>query len=100
MAKRKFALTDRDQECTDHHWSYTGTIPNTGPQKCTLCGTQREGRYEIKCNECKAAVGRTDSVQRSAEGGMCDECKLVFSTHLRAAVDSLDPVLRDILAGR
>ncbi len=61
--------------------------------------TYPTGRYEIKCDECRAVIGRTNSVGRSAEGGMCDQCKTAFRTHLRAAVDDLDPVLRDILGG-
>lgn len=58
------------------------------------------GRYEIKCDECRALIGRTDSVQRSAEGGLCSQCRASFNEHLRDAVRNLDPVLRDILAGR
>lgn len=27
----------------EHHWAYTGVIPCTGPQRCTLCGEERHG---------------------------------------------------------
>lgn len=36
--------------------------------------TTSEGRYEIKCDDCKTIIGRTDNVGRSAQGGRCDEC--------------------------
>jgi hypothetical protein len=32
-------------------------------------------KYEIKCDDCKTTIGRTDSVARSAQGGKCDDCK-------------------------
>ena len=31
--------------------------------------------YEIKCDECRAEIGRTDSVRTSAEGGLCAPCR-------------------------
>lgn len=43
MAKRIFAMFDRDEEC-EHGlgFPYTGRIPCTGPRKCPLCGLTPE----------------------------------------------------------
>jgi hypothetical protein len=42
--KKRMALVDsiRDQDCTDHHWSWAGTVPRTGPEKCSMCGYRKE----------------------------------------------------------
>jgi predicted SprT family Zn-dependent metalloprotease len=37
--------------------------------------TDTTGKYEIKCDDCKVTIGRTDSVGRSAQGGRCAACK-------------------------
>lgn len=34
--------------------------------------------YEIKCDECKIEIGRTDSVRTSAEGGLCAPCRMAL----------------------
>lgn len=31
--------------------------------------------YEIKCDDCKKVIGRTDSLHESACGGRCFECR-------------------------
>lgn len=31
-------------------------------------------RYVIKCDECKRTIGTTDSLRKSAAGGVCPEC--------------------------
>ena len=31
-------------------------------------------QYEIKCDECKATIGETDSLSESAAGGRCTDC--------------------------
>lgn len=36
-------------------------------------------RYQIKCDECKTAIGETDSLAESAAGGKCDRCRTPFS---------------------
>lgn len=33
------------------------------------------GAYSIKCDGCRAELGRTDSVRESAAGGRCDDCR-------------------------
>jgi len=33
------------------------------------------GRYEIKCDDCKGTIDRTDNVQESFAGGICATCK-------------------------
>src|SRR3990167_677506 len=35
--------------------------------------------YEIKCDECKTAIGETDSASISAAGGLCHACKTKIS---------------------
>jgi hypothetical protein len=30
--------SEREKECTQHNFAYTGKIPNTGPIRCTMCG--------------------------------------------------------------
>lgn len=37
--------------------------------------TATTGRYEIKCDDCKATIGRTDLVSESAAGGRCADCR-------------------------
>ena len=38
--------------------------------------------YAVKCDECRDTIGRTDSVRRSAEGGMCAPCRMaVLKSH-------------------
>lgn len=32
------------------------------------------GRYAIKCDDCKAEIGRTDELHESAAGGRCVRC--------------------------
>lgn len=34
-----------------------------------------QGAYEVKCDECKTTLRRTDSVAESAAGGTCDRCR-------------------------
>lgn len=38
------------------------------------------GRYEVKCDECRQTIRRTDSVAESAAGGRCDKCKPAASS--------------------
>ena len=42
--KKIYALVsnEREKECVDHLWRYSGTIPCTGLVKCTVCGTTKE----------------------------------------------------------
>lgn len=42
--RKRFALLpeERGKACTYHLWRFTGTVPCTGPQVCTLCGTRKE----------------------------------------------------------
>ena len=34
-----------------------------------------EGKYAVKCDECKAEIARTDSLHVSACGGLCETCE-------------------------
>ena len=40
----------------------------------------REGRYAVKCDECKAEIRRTDSLHESACGGRCADCTPLLTT--------------------
>jgi hypothetical protein len=33
---------EREKECTNHHFSYSGKMPNTGVLRCTMCGTRKD----------------------------------------------------------
>lgn len=57
MAKRKFALLDREGICThDMGFPYTGDIPCTGPQRCPLCGSTREVFNSETAAMCRAML--------------------------------------------
>jgi hypothetical protein len=38
-------------------------------------GRMHVPQYEIKCDECKTEIGRTDSMAQSAAGGLCAACR-------------------------
>lgn len=56
-----------------NHYASTDIDPN-----CNLCvlvttfAPLVDEPYEIKCDECKVTIGRTNSVGRSAQGGRCE----------------------------
>lgn len=43
------------------------------------------GQYEIKCDECKTTIGRTDSLRESAAGGRCDDHSYMLTVSIRPA---------------
>lgn len=45
MALKKYALgpAEREKECThEMGFHYRGTMPNTGPRICSMCGTRED----------------------------------------------------------
>lgn len=44
--KRKYALLDRDRECTEHSFRWDGDISCTGNYRCYLCGYVEEEKGE------------------------------------------------------
>lgn len=36
--------------------------------------TTNDGRYAVKCDECKDELRRTESLHESAAGGICESC--------------------------
>lgn len=64
-------MTDCDPQGPTYVWSPSLRPPKPGDHRPNLGG----GRYEIKCDECRAPIGRTDSVERSAQGGRCTACR-------------------------
>ena len=65
-----------------------GTLYNSKATDCATCENARrmftpggwidcpDCRYEIKCDDCKVTIGRTDSIARSAQGGICEACRV------------------------
>ena len=47
---------------------------------------EAQGRYSVKCDECKAEIRRTDSLQESAAGGRCGECKATITAEVQGMV--------------
>ena len=46
----------REEICEDHHWTYTGTVPNTGRCICTMCNLEQRGYHwtpwQDQCDIC------------------------------------------------
>lgn len=51
MAKRKFAIYDRDGECLHHEPVWSGRIPNTGTYRCRLCGEEIDPNTRLPLGE-------------------------------------------------
>jgi hypothetical protein len=34
-----------------------------------------DGKYAVKCDDCKEEIRRTDSLSESAAGGYCETCR-------------------------
>ncbi len=63
MALKKYALdpAEREKECT-HEMGFPlrGTVPNTGPRICRMCGTNRE---DTICTRCPEPLGQAFFVE-------------------------------------
>ena len=43
---------------------------------------QAQGRYFVKCDECRETMRFTDSVPESAAGGVCPACRAAISARM------------------
>jgi hypothetical protein len=59
----------REAEGVGTHQTIISEIP---PR---FVNTEEAGRYEVKCDDCKATLRRTDSMGESAAGGRCADCR-------------------------
>ena len=81
MAKRQYALlaAEREKECPHELVAYRGTIPNTGPRICRMCGTinpKEAKKTWLRCEDCHrhnfVEVSDFQHIEDSA--ARCPEC--------------------------
>jgi hypothetical protein len=54
----------------------------------TTAGSE-QGKYFVKCDECRETMRFTDSVHESACGGICPKCRAEINAKLAKDIDAL-----------
>jgi len=82
MPKRKYCLvpSEREKECYNHTFFFTGGTPGTGSEQCMYCGTKRRGyvgrsylwedangNWTNKCPTCNRMRVQPDPTKHSEE---------------------------------